>query len=281
MKIVNTPLFRALVALAAGILMIQYRETMVKWLTVSVGVLFFLSGLIAIVFYYVQLNKAEKTISTLQLQAQPEMQDIMVDRPTFPIAAIGSIVVGGIFCFMPTTFVTYVSYILAAILIIGAIGEYILLINTLNTIKDYKQQLKTVEFEDGTTPVVPTCSIAYWLLPTILLLFGIIAIIRPMLIASAPFLFIGIAVVIYGLSELIHGIKFHTIRRTIKRELDSSVDDEQPEPDTTTETEENLTDAAFPEPAASEEADDQPAEDHADEPTHQHDETADDETEQM
>ena len=43
MKVVHSSLFRAVCAIIIGVLLIQYREQTVTWITIAIGVLFFLS----------------------------------------------------------------------------------------------------------------------------------------------------------------------------------------------------------------------------------------------
>ena len=52
MKFLQSSVFRALCAMIVGVLLIEYREQMVTWLTIAIGVLFFLSGVISIVTYF-------------------------------------------------------------------------------------------------------------------------------------------------------------------------------------------------------------------------------------
>lgn len=217
MKIVNTALFRAFIAIVAGGLMIQYREKMVTWLTIGIGVMFFLSGVVSIITYYVGKKHAEKAMHTAEMNTAQEGETVEIIKPSFPIVGLGSIILGSILCFMPATFVSYLVYIFAAIIILGAIGQYVSLISTRNAIKNYAEDLSFMSATQEIAPKVPHCGFIYWILPTILLLFGIYSILDPIAIASAPFLFIGIAMMVYGLTELINAIKFYSVRKTIAR----------------------------------------------------------------
>ena len=48
MKVIHSSFFRAICAIIVGALLIQYREQTVTWITIAVGVLFFLSGVISV-----------------------------------------------------------------------------------------------------------------------------------------------------------------------------------------------------------------------------------------
>ena len=225
MKIFNTSLFRAFVAIVVGVLMVRYRENLVEWLTKCIGVLFFISGIVSIVVYYVARQKAEAPSVATPTEEGLDEVDVITDRPAFPIVGLGSIILGVILFFMTTTFISYLVYIFAAMLILGAIGEYVSLVSTTNVIKDFKKKVKafvaSLSEEDKQQFHVdlPQCGLAYWVLPTLLLLFGIWAIMRPMALAETPFLFIGIAMIFYGLTELLHALKHHSVRKTIARHM--------------------------------------------------------------
>ncbi len=144
--------------------------------------------------------------------------------------ALAAILIGSLmiaYAMMPEVFMNYLVYIIAILIVFAAIGEFVALGVTLNVIKNYKEQLKDVEFEEGTEPVVPKIGYFYWIPPTLLLLFGLIILIRPAIVASTPFLYFGYALLAYALSEIINGIKFYAVRRTIQKELDSFVDVEE------------------------------------------------------
>ena len=49
MKIFQSSIFRAICAIVVGALLIKYPEDGVTWLTVAIGVLFLLSGIIAVI----------------------------------------------------------------------------------------------------------------------------------------------------------------------------------------------------------------------------------------
>lgn len=206
----KTSLARVLVAAIAGILMIQYREDMVTWLTICIGAMFFLSGVISVVYYFVVKSRIEKQL-LLQSAAgnDEETNTAPLHKPTIPIAGIGCAILGAILALMPTTFITYTVYIFAAMVILGAIGEYVSLIVGMRNIRDY-------ENSTGATVSVK-CGVIFWIIPTLLLIFGIVAIVYPASIASAPFLFFGMALIVYAVAALIDTIKLYAVRRHLKK----------------------------------------------------------------
>lgn len=60
MKVIHSSFFRAICAIIVGALLIQYREQTVTWITIAIGVLFFLSGVISIVTYFSAKRNSSK-----------------------------------------------------------------------------------------------------------------------------------------------------------------------------------------------------------------------------
>ena len=114
MKIFQSSVFRAISAIAVGILLIKYPDNTVTWLTVAIGVLFFLSGVISLVVYI----NARKNVSEYKI-TDAEGNVVAGDRPTFPIVGVGSIILGAILALTPNIFITALMYIIGGMLILG------------------------------------------------------------------------------------------------------------------------------------------------------------------
>ena len=63
MKILQSSVFRAISSIAIGILLIKYHDNTVTWITVSIGILFLLSGLISLIVYV----NARKNVSEYKI----------------------------------------------------------------------------------------------------------------------------------------------------------------------------------------------------------------------
>ena len=130
-------------------------------------------------------------------------------RPALPIVGIGSVILGAILALMPDTFINGLTYIIAALLIVGAISQFI----NLASARKYAD-----------------IGLYYWLMPSIILLTGLVAIIYPKAIASAPLFVIGWCMLIYGVVECINSLKIHSCQKQIsKQEAETPVIEEQTE----------------------------------------------------
>ena len=165
MRIVQSSFFRALCAVIIGALLIKYREQTVTWMTIVIGVMFFLSGVVSCAAY---LSARSREDMPQVFDAQGRQLTGM--KPHFPIVGIGSLVLGLILALMPATFITWLMYILAAILILGAINQFVSLASVSRVVH---------------------VGFYFWIMPSIIMLIGIIAVVYPSAIASAPLFVIG------------------------------------------------------------------------------------------
>ncbi|SFG61984.1 HdeD family acid-resistance protein [Prevotella sp. KH2C16] len=187
MKFLQSSVFRALCAIIVGVLLIQYREQTVTWLTIAIGVLFFLSGVISLASYY-SARKHAAEIETYDAEGNL----IAGAKPSFPLVGIGSLVLGVIFALMPSTFVTGLVYILALMLIIGAVSQFIGLASAAR---------------------IGHVGWFFWVMPSVILLIGIVAIVYPSVIKDDPLFVIGWSMLLYGVVECMNAVKIHNERR--------------------------------------------------------------------
>lgn len=188
MKVVHSSFFRALCAIIVGALLIQYREQTVTWITIAIGVLFFLSGVISVATYF----SARRNFDKVAVVYDANGKQLTGLKPNFPIVGIGSLCLGLILALMPNTFINSLMFILSVILIMGALTQFM--------------NLATARKMGGV-------GIVYWIFPSIILLVGLLAIIKPSAIASAPLFVIGWAMLVYGVVECVNAFKIANNKR--------------------------------------------------------------------
>jgi uncharacterized membrane protein HdeD (DUF308 family) len=127
------------------------------------------------------------------------------DSPTFPIVGVGSIILGALLALTPNVFITALMYIIGGILILGAINQYMSLV--------HNRKYGKIGF-------------GYWVFPSVILLIGLYVIIKPMVPASMSMLVLGWCSLLYGVTELINSLKFHTDRRKFKETQEIPVAEE-------------------------------------------------------
>ena len=201
MKVLQISAIRAIIVLVTGFLLVRYREETMTWMTITVGILFLLSGLVSCIAYYFEKEKvAKKTAKAEQQEAQQEEENLK--SPSFPIAGVGSIALGIILAVMPNTFITWVVYILAALLILGAVNQFMNLARS----RQYAR--------------VP---VYMWLFPTVILAVAILLISKPIETAQLPLLVLGWAFMYYGVLEFILIIRMYLVRKSYEKAEEAKV----------------------------------------------------------
>lgn len=191
-KLVQSSLLRALCAIVVGALLVKYREQTVTWLTVLIGVMFFVSGVFSCVTYLIERSRKNSDVEVFDANGRR----LTPIRPVFPIVGLGSLLLGLILALMPSMFINSLMYILSAILILGAVNQFANLIAATR---------------------VARIGFYFWIMPSLLLLVGLVAVISPQSIASAPLFVIGWAMMVYGIVDLVNVLKIYRMRRAMER----------------------------------------------------------------
>lgn len=196
MKILQSSIFRAICAIVVGGMLIKNPDSTVKGITIAIGVLFLVSGIISCVAYFnARIHSAENEV----YDANGNL--LVGGRPTFPIVGVGSVILGFILALMPGSFVTSLMYVLSAILLLGALNQYLVLLQARKMAK---------------------LPIWYWVCPTLILLTGIFVMVKPMETAGLPLLIIGWCLLFYGVSECINAFKMHQWKKNAGQIYDNN-----------------------------------------------------------
>ena len=112
------------------------------------------------------------------------------------LVGFGSIILGVILALMPTTFITGLQYVMAAMLVLGAVNQFVNLAQASRW-----------------------CHVGwfYWLLPVVVLLVALFMIWRPIETAAAPLFIIGWCMLLYGMAELLGGLMVWKADRIVRR----------------------------------------------------------------
>lgn len=190
-KVFQSSIFRAISAIVVGALLVRYREQTVMGITIAIGVIFFVSGLISCIAYF-SAKRHKDGVEMFDMAGNR----IIPETPTFPIVGIGSVILGALLALAPALFINALMYILAAILILGALNQY---------------------FNLASSTKFARIGLFWWIFPTIILLIGLLAIIKPSVIATAPLFVIGWCMMVYGVVDLINAIKIYRCRKAYEK----------------------------------------------------------------
>lgn len=192
MKVLQSSVFRAICAIAVGAMLIKNPDSTVKGITIAIGVLFLVSGVISCLAYFnARIHSAENEV----YDANGKL--LVGGKPMFPIVGVGSVILGFVLALMPGTFVTSLMYVLGAIILLGAFNQFLVLIQA----RKYA--------------VLP---VWYWVCPTLILLTGLFVMIKPMETAGLPLLILGWCLLLYGVSECINAFKIHQYKKMLQQQ---------------------------------------------------------------
>lgn len=187
MKTMNYSLIRILFALAIGLVLVIWPDAAAAYIVITVGVAFLIPGVISL-FSYFGHKKSED-----------------VAPPRFPIEGVGSLLFGLWLIIMPDFFADVLMFLLGFILIMGGV-----------------QQIASLAAARRWMPVPG----AFYLIPSLILLAGIVALFNPTGARNTAFIIIGISSLVYSLSELINWFKFMRRRpQTPISPLDEDIED--------------------------------------------------------
>ncbi len=202
MKNLLNSLVRAVMAFVVGALIIKFREETVHWLTIVIGALFFVTGLISVVLNRRPTPSLPKG-GSLESYSESNTDANQTPSPReggggwlASVVGFGSIILGVILALMPTTFITGLQYVLAAMLVLGAVNQFVNLAQASRW-----------------------CHVGwfYWLLPVVVLLVAIFMIWRPVETAAAPLFIIGWCMLLYGMAELLGALMLWKARRIVRQ----------------------------------------------------------------
>ena len=193
----QSALFRAVCSIIVGVLLIQYPGNTVTWITVAIGVLFLLSGVISCVTYFSAVRNASAYKIT-----DGDGRVLYGGKPSVPIVGIGSVILGALLVARPALFVEGLMYVLGAILILGAVNQFMVLVSA--------RRLARVPF-------------VFWICPSLVLLVGLYVMLKPMESAELPLVILGWCSLVYGATEIINSTKVYSWKKRLNRLGDTDV----------------------------------------------------------
>lgn len=189
-----SPLLRALGAVVLGALLVFRGEQMLYWLVMGIGVVLLISGVVAVATWWTrQRTVAQPTITVLDSAGRPLTPQ---QRPFFPVAAVGGLVLGAVMAFQPSLFISSITTLLALLLIVAGLGQF---------------------FTLAVATRFARVGLVWWLLPAAVLVVGLVALFKPMYIATAPLLVMGWCMIVYGVVDTINAIKVRRCRKAWER----------------------------------------------------------------
>lgn len=173
----NVQIVRCISVLLIGILFLLLGDSALSMLVIAVGLLLMIPGVWALVSYIRHIEQ----------------------RPMFPLAALGSFILGLWMAVSPAFFVSFFMYVLGGVLV--ALGIY---------------QLATLVVSSRLLPVVWPL----YAMPVLVLLLGLFVLFNPFKAASLPFVLIGVGCIFSAINDLVAAIRASRQRKELKHTID-------------------------------------------------------------
>ena len=193
MKLLRISIIRAIAALVVGVLLLKYNADVLKVLTIALGIVFLLAGVVSLVGWVnVRRKKADfRAYDNGQEQTQDSAQ------PMFPLAVLGSLLLGLILSLTRSDdYLEWAMYLLGGVLVLGALN---MLMNLMSA--------KKME------PVAGWM----WLVPVVIIVASVFAMIKGLVPAETCTTILGVTAIVYAVAELIYSIIFTNIRKRYEK----------------------------------------------------------------
>ncbi len=183
MKSLNYSVIRMLFALVIGLVLVLWPDAATDYIVITIGVAFLIPGVISLLGHFT---------------AKP----VEGKSHRFPVEGVGSTLFGLWLIITPDFFADLLMFLLGFILIMG--GVY---------------QLASLAAVRRWAPVPA----GFYLLPSLILIAGIVALFNPTGVRNTALIIIGISSLVYALTELINWIRFTRRRPKKAGPLDGDV----------------------------------------------------------
>lgn len=200
MKIIQSAVFRAIVAIAMGVLLVTEPSGTLKWITILLGVLFLVMGVMSCINYFVRVFQERKEAVEVDEKGRPVRRSAFgKGRSSFPMSSVGSVLFGLVLILRPDLFDEILMYILGAFIIVGALNQFVklALIN----------RIVRVHW-------------LFWVFPVVLLVAGVWLIVKPFAVLDTTMYAIGWCLLLLGVVECITAIKDFAASKKAARDED-------------------------------------------------------------
>ena len=193
MKLLKISIIRALAAIVVGVLLLKYDEAVLKGLTIAMGVMFLIAGVVSLIGW---INSRRKKADFKVYDNGKEVTDD--DVPMFPIAGLGSLLLGLILSLTQTAdFLSWAMYLLGALLVLGSLN---ILMNLVSARK---------------MEPVPTWM---WVPPVLVAGVSIFAMFKGLFPSEVTTTILGVTALVYAVVEVV----FSFLLTAVKRRYDTT-----------------------------------------------------------
>jgi len=196
MKFLQNPILRAIAAIVVGVLLLKFQTAVLHGLTIAFGVMFLVVGIIALLGW---INSRRKKVDYHIFDADgKELKD---EQPMFPIAGLGSLILGVMMAVSSDIFLIWMMCLLSAVLVLGALNECM----NLWSARKYA-----------------TVHPALWLCPLVIIGAAVFVICKGWLVEptdeSLTMIILGAAALVYAVVEVVFFFMFYSKKKAWDKE---------------------------------------------------------------
>lgn len=193
MKLLKISIVRAIAALVVGVLLIKYDEAVLKGLTIALGVMFLIAGVVSLAGWVLQRGKKP----SLQVYDNGQAQEVESAQAVFPIAGLGSLLLGFILSLTRSEeYLEWAMYLLGAVLVLGALNQ------VMNIVAARKME-----------PI----GAWMWLAPIAIAVAAVVAMLKGLVPPETTTTILGATAIVYAVVEVVYSILFSNVKHRFEK----------------------------------------------------------------
>ena len=193
MRLLRIAVIRVIAAVVVGVLLLKYGEAVLKGLTIAMGVMFLVAGVVSLLGWVNERRK--KTDFHVYDNGEEPLEGGA--KPLFPIAGLGSLLLGFILSLTRSDdYLEWAMYLLGAVLVLGALNQM------MNLLSARKME-----------PV----GAWMWLAPCAIIVASVFAMLKGLVPAETCTMILAITAFVYAAVELYYSIVFSSIRKRYEK----------------------------------------------------------------
>ena len=194
MKLLRISVIRSIAAVVVGVLLLKYDEAVLKGLTIALGVMFLIAGVVSLLGW---VNSRRKKTEFRAFDNGTDQATGDEGQPMFPIAGLGSLLLGLILSLTRSDdYLEWAMYLLGAVLVLGALNMMMNLVSA-----------RKMEPVSGWL----------WIAPLAIAAASGFAMFKGLVPAETCTMIIGITALVYAVVELCYSFVFSAIRRRYEK----------------------------------------------------------------
>lgn len=188
MKLLKISIIRAIAAVVVGVLLLKYDAAVLKGLTIALGIMFLIAGVVSLVGW---LNLRRKMSDFRAYDNGKEEPG--ESQPMFPIVGLGSVLLGCILSLTKTDdYLDWAMYLIGAVLVLAGLN---MIMNLFSARK------------------MEPLPIWMWLAPCAIVIASVVAMIRGLVPVETCTTMLGVTALVAAVAEIVYSVLLYNVRK--------------------------------------------------------------------